>query len=483
MAVTFLTDKDPMLRYDEQNLTDEQKTQVRENIGGWAFNNPNVRAVNHRGYCTKAPENTLSAYRLSRKMGFTFAECDVDMTSDGIPVLLHDGNVDRTSNGTGNIKEMTFEEARSLDFGSWFSPEYAGEKIPAFEEFIILCKWIGLHPYIEIKDGGGIETSADVKRLVDIVKRYNMENLVTWISFSNVLLGYVKEHHATARLGLVVGQVTPYIIELAKALKTDSNDVFIDANYNQLTTEIVKSCLAQSIPLEVWTVNGESIIRNLDPYVSGYTSDNLLANEVLYNAELPEYIPDIPQDGGNLLYRLPEPATLDGVDDYIDTGVKLFDEAKDFTIICDATLPTTAYKQVYNAFKNGNGAAGEDCGVSCTSRDIGGYWLTTPVSNGEVHNIATITASIARHAVVYKGGIVDAIYFVAEDGGSVQKYEIAYASGVTGVYKQHEYPLIIGCGVGWWQSKNNFADITVHNFEIWDYAMTAEQAAEKLAGL
>ena len=114
------------------------------------YDNPNIRAVNHRGYCTEAPENTLSAFRLSKKMGFRYVECDVSFTSDTVPVLLHDSTVDRTSNGSGNISAMTLEQVKALDFGSWKSAEYAGEKIPTFEEFMLLCKQIGLHPYIEI---------------------------------------------------------------------------------------------------------------------------------------------------------------------------------------------------------------------------------------------------------------------------------------------------------------------------------------------
>ena len=80
--------------------------------------NPHFIAVNHRGYSLTAPENTLSAYKLSRRMGFAYAECDVAFTSDGVAVLLHDGTVDRTSNGTGSITSLTLAEVKALDFGS-----------------------------------------------------------------------------------------------------------------------------------------------------------------------------------------------------------------------------------------------------------------------------------------------------------------------------------------------------------------------------
>lgn len=94
-------------------------------------------------------------------------------TSDGVPVCLHDSSIDRTSNGTRNIKDLTFNSVRGFDFGSWKSDKYTGEKIPSFEEFILLCKNIGLHPYIELKSSDNY-SEQQIKNLVDIVKK-NME--------------------------------------------------------------------------------------------------------------------------------------------------------------------------------------------------------------------------------------------------------------------------------------------------------------------
>ena len=105
-----------------------------------------IKAVAHRGYSTEAPENTLPAFRLAKENGFDYVECDVVFTSDNVPVLLHDSSIDRTSNGEGKISSLTYEEVSQYDFGSWFSEEYAGVKIPTFDEFLKLCidKWRGL---------------------------------------------------------------------------------------------------------------------------------------------------------------------------------------------------------------------------------------------------------------------------------------------------------------------------------------------------
>lgn len=242
-------------------------------------NTETVKSINHRGYCYEAPENTLSAFRLSKKKGFECVECDVSFTSDGYAVLLHDSTVDRTSNGSGSIDAMTFAQVRALDFGSWFSSAYAGEKIPTFEEFITLCKHLGLHPYIELKAG----TETQIKGLVDIVKRYGMKGKVTWISFSSEYLAYIKAVDPKARLGFVVGAVSASTITTIKrTLQTGQNEVFVDCAYGK-ATEAAQLCSDADIPLEVWTVNDKTALLNLDAYVSGFTSDNLVAGALFYD--------------------------------------------------------------------------------------------------------------------------------------------------------------------------------------------------------
>ena len=241
----------------------------------------NVKAINHRGYNAVAPENTLSAFKLSADNGFKYVECDVAWTSDDVPVLLHDETVDRTSNGSGKIADMTFAQARALDFGSWKSTAYAGEKIPSFEEFIALCKSRGLHPYIELKT-----PCNDVDMIEDIVNRYGMRDRVTYISTDASVLAGILANYNKSRVGLIVGTITESTKNTARGLMNGANEVFIDANYNLLNVNEINICINGQIPLEVWTVNDENALLTLDAYVSGVTSDSLHAGRVLYNATL-----------------------------------------------------------------------------------------------------------------------------------------------------------------------------------------------------
>jgi glycerophosphoryl diester phosphodiesterase len=98
---------------------------------------PQPLIVAHRGVLRHAPENTLANFRacLESQLGFEF---DVQRTKDGDLICIHDNTVDRTTNGSGNVAEMTFDQIRRLDAGSWFNPKFAGEKVPTIEEVLQL---------------------------------------------------------------------------------------------------------------------------------------------------------------------------------------------------------------------------------------------------------------------------------------------------------------------------------------------------------
>ena len=240
----------------------------------YAFDSHRVKGINHRGYNTVAPENTIPAFRLSVENGFSFVETDVRFTSDGVPVLLHDATVDRTSNGTGNIADMTYEQARALDFGSWKSATYAGTKIPSFKEFIVFCRDTAIFPYIEVS--GAEFTVAQLKLLIDIVKKYGMERYVTWISFYKSNLVKISNLDECARVGrLPSTTLTDGIASGMSDLMTGRNEAFVSVDINYLTSETVELCQQYGILLETWTINSENTMRNLSDYISGVTSDSV----------------------------------------------------------------------------------------------------------------------------------------------------------------------------------------------------------------
>lgn len=95
---------------------------------------PQFGICSHRGWMSEFPENTIPALQAAVAMKAQMIEFDVRFTKDRKMVLLHDWTVDRTSNGRGPILDLTFDEVRALDFGSWKSPRFAGTQIPTLDE-------------------------------------------------------------------------------------------------------------------------------------------------------------------------------------------------------------------------------------------------------------------------------------------------------------------------------------------------------------
>ena len=116
---------------------------------------PIMHNVAHRGYSAVAPENTLPAFAAAGPAGATLVEFDVRTTADGVPVVIHDRTVDRTTNGTGAVWELTADEVRALDAGSWFSPAYAGVRVPLLTE--VLDMLAGARLLLEIKPPATLE--------------------------------------------------------------------------------------------------------------------------------------------------------------------------------------------------------------------------------------------------------------------------------------------------------------------------------------
>ena len=246
-----------------------------------------IHSINHRGANTYAPENTMSAFRISKELGFDMVECDVDFTSDNVPVIIHDSTVDRTSNGTGEVHSFTFEDIRKLDFGSWKSTAYSGEKIPSFDEFILGCRTLGLHPYIEIKVRDYINLEL-VTTLVNIVHKYNMQDKVTWISFGIDKLQSVVKVDKYARVGFIEEFMSTSILDESinriKTIDTGYNEIFYDLNLGLVNTSIINRLKEEKIKLEVWTVDSVNLITSADNYITGFTSNNLRADWVLRDA-------------------------------------------------------------------------------------------------------------------------------------------------------------------------------------------------------
>lgn len=168
----------------------------------WTQNPGNIYVAGHRGWPVKYPENTMESFRGALSLGVDQIELDVRITKDRELVIIHDATVDRTTNGTGLVRELTLTQLKRLDAGSFKGEEFRNCRIPTFLEFMELVK---VHPTltldIELKEypQPGRESAAYevCDRVLKIVDDYGFTDRVVINSFSGALNEYIHKKYGT----------------------------------------------------------------------------------------------------------------------------------------------------------------------------------------------------------------------------------------------------------------------------------------------
>ena len=203
----------------------------------------------HRGSKGTHPENTLASFKEAVRVGSDGIELDVHLTKDGQLVVIHDETVDRTTNGTGEIRNLTLAEIKAMDAGSWFHNKYAGEKIPTLEEVLLLLKELGFNGQLNI------ELKTDIIQYEGLVEKcLALQSTATWpfaivySSFNPYTLVELKQANPSQEIGQLF-ESTEWANKGDVMLKKESYhpdlkllDWTLEWNTNQL-------------PLRVWTVN------------------------------------------------------------------------------------------------------------------------------------------------------------------------------------------------------------------------------------
>lgn len=126
--------------------------------------------IGHRGAAALAPENTLASFALAARQGAAMVEFDVRLTADGVPVVFHDDELSRTTDGRGRVAATSLAALKGLDAGGWFSAAFAGERVPTLAEVLELCLVSGMAVNMEIKPHAGAEAET-AERALDLAGR------------------------------------------------------------------------------------------------------------------------------------------------------------------------------------------------------------------------------------------------------------------------------------------------------------------------
>ncbi|WP_455646428.1 glycerophosphodiester phosphodiesterase family protein [Leuconostoc sp.] len=163
--------------------------------------------IAHRGISAQAPENTRAAFELMLPLGVNWLETDIDMTSDGHLVLIHDSKVDRTSNGNGTVNHNSLMGLQKLDFGQWFEPSFTGERIVTLDWLIDFINEHHINVNFELKTNvRGEQQNFYLMRLHQAIHRINRENQIIVSSFDVKLLKKFHDLMPKITIGLLLAE-------------------------------------------------------------------------------------------------------------------------------------------------------------------------------------------------------------------------------------------------------------------------------------
>lgn len=216
----------------------------------------------HRGFSGKYPENTMLAFKKAVEAGCDGIEMDVQLTKDLIPVIMHDENVDRTTDGTGRICEMNYYELCRLNcsYPDKFQDTFAPEKIPTLEEFL---QWMAeeateIVTNIELKNSvyyyAGME---DI--VIAMIRKYHLEDRIILSSFNNASVELCGQKAPEIARGFLVESR----VENAGPYVKACNAHYYHPDLKTLKEEDVRNCAQSGVGVNVWTVNETEDIERM----------------------------------------------------------------------------------------------------------------------------------------------------------------------------------------------------------------------------
>ncbi|WP_409292776.1 glycerophosphodiester phosphodiesterase family protein [Peribacillus sp. SCS-37] len=212
----------------------------------------------HRGVPSKAPENTMTSYRLAYNLGADMIETDVQKTKDGHLVIMHDDTVNRTTDGTGKVEDLTLEEIRALDAGIKFSPEFRGEKVPLFKEFLDEFKGKPVVLLIELKKAGYED------QVLTEIEEAGMTDQVVLQSFALDSMQNVNKLNPELPIGYLYSSAVPKtesdkLKQAKKMLDYGTNShVTLNASYGSLYQEFITYMRQRGLLSMHWTFRAEA---------------------------------------------------------------------------------------------------------------------------------------------------------------------------------------------------------------------------------
>lgn len=231
-----------------------------------------ILIIGHRGLPSKAPENSIEGSKLAYEAGADIVENDVYISKDGVVIVMHDGTIDRTTNGTGYIESMTYEQLQQYTLNAVGGIE--GAKIPTLEDYFKEFGSLDKHIFIELKSGN----QNLLKPVVDLIREYDMSSKVNFISFDTNQLARAQALAPEISVGYLCSGLTNSNEPLESVRAAISATQHYGSTFNQsgsgISEEFVTELSHRGITFWPWTYNTQPTL--LEQYfwgINGFTTD------------------------------------------------------------------------------------------------------------------------------------------------------------------------------------------------------------------
>lgn len=221
-----------------------------------------LEIIAHRGFSARSPENTLAAFSLAIERGADSIEFDIQLAAGGVPVVIHDPTLNRTTGTWGQVAQKTLEQLKALDAGSWFSREFSGEKIPTLKETLLAVKAIPKYIYLDVKKHCDW-TREQVQDLLEMLAEEGWQDRCIVSSFSDKFVQQVLDLSSDFTIGYIVGDRKNYKTQLAKA--ANAGKAVIISEYRALLKEpsLVDAARSKGVDVVTWTVDSPRDFQGL----------------------------------------------------------------------------------------------------------------------------------------------------------------------------------------------------------------------------
>lgn len=224
--------------------------------------------IAHRGANKRAPQNTLPAFQKALEIGCDGFETDVHLSKDGVPIICHNDTIDATSNGSGRISDLTLEQLKSYDFGSYFSREFAGTPLPTLDEFLALAAQGGIKILnIELKKEPDDDRRDElVSKTLEAVERHGLNDSLLISSFCPKILKLTKQKNPAIQTAYLYPY--GYLHALKVVIPPIRHMKELDCTASHpfkacIRGDYVEQCHKNGLAVNVWTVDEAEEIRSM----------------------------------------------------------------------------------------------------------------------------------------------------------------------------------------------------------------------------